>query len=140
MAFLVDYGLILGLIRGLAMPITTLILGHGPPAPFGATQIDRALSPAITGAISLLTWMLYFALQESSGPQTTLGKRLFRLRVVGTDGERLSFGRAAYRAFVKLISLHIAVVTRRRQFLHDLAARTVVIREARRQTTRGDTG
>jgi uncharacterized RDD family membrane protein YckC len=83
----------------------------------------------------LLTWTGYFALMESSRWQATLGKRLFRLRVVGPGSGRISFGRAVGRAVLKLLGLGIlylglipALFTRQRQTLHDLVTGTVVVR------------
>lgn len=48
-------------------------------------------------------WLLYQVLGNASG--ATLGKRLFGLRVEGTDGARLGFGRAVLRAGGYLLSL-----------------------------------
>jgi uncharacterized RDD family membrane protein YckC len=85
----------------------------------------------------LLAW-LYFALQESSTAQGTLGKRLFHLRVTDTDGERISFARASGRYFAKILSTVILLIgflmagwTRRKQGLHDLLASTLVVRRER---------
>lgn len=62
--------------------------------------------PRIEGWVWLsvsLPTSLYFALSESSAQQATPGKRLLGLRVTGTDGKRIGFGRALLRTIVKLI-------------------------------------
>ncbi|MBS3800254.1 MAG: RDD family protein, partial [Thioalkalivibrio sp.] len=63
-------------------------------------------------------------------------KRLFGLRVVDFDGERISFARATGRHFASILSgltLGIGYImvafTRRRQALHDLIAQTLVVRK-----------
>src|SRR5690348_16789832 len=60
----------------------------------------RVLSYVVIVAID---W-LYFALQESSAQQATLGKRAFGLKVVDERGERIAFGRATFRFFGKILS------------------------------------
>ena len=78
---------------------------------------------------------LYFALQESSAAQATLGKRLLGLRVTDLNGQRISMGRATGRFFGKIISGLILCVgfmmagfTERKQALHDIMAGTLVVR------------
>jgi uncharacterized RDD family membrane protein YckC len=51
---------------------------------------------------------LYFALAEASPQQATLGKRLLRLRVVATAGQRLSYGRSLLRTALKLAPWELA--------------------------------
>jgi uncharacterized RDD family membrane protein YckC len=81
---------------------------------------------------------LYFALQESSAAQATLGKRLLGLQVTDRVGGRIGFGRATGRYFGKLISalaLYIGFMmagwTQRKQALHDMMADTLVVRKPR---------
>lgn len=51
----------------------------------------------------VLSW-LYYATCESSQAQATIGKSICKIKVVGSDGERISFGRATGRYFGKIIS------------------------------------
>lgn len=83
----------------------------------------------------LASWWLYYALQESSRHQATIGKRAFGLLVAGADGSKLSFAVATGRCFAKVLSnmtfglgYLMAVFTKRQQALHDLLAGTVVTR------------
>ena len=50
------------------------------------------------------TGWLYYGLMESSELQATVGKRVLGLRVVRTDGQPVSFGRASARFFAKILS------------------------------------
>jgi uncharacterized RDD family membrane protein YckC len=82
----------------------------------------------------VLVW-LYFALQESSAAQATLGKRALGLKVTDGYGNRISFGRATGRHFGKILSGLIlgigyimAAFTERKQALHDIMAETLVLK------------
>ena len=81
----------------------------------------------------VLPW-LYFALMESSSKQATLGKMALGIKVVGLDGNRISFGRAFGRTLSKIVSrliltigYYMAGATRRKQALHDKMAGTYVV-------------
>jgi uncharacterized RDD family membrane protein YckC/Tfp pilus assembly major pilin PilA len=84
-------------------------------------------------AIIALYW-LYFALQESSAAQATIGKRALGIKVTDEHANRISFARATGRFFGKIISALIANVgfmlagwTERKQALHDMMASTFVV-------------
>lgn len=84
-------------------------------------------------AIIAVEW-IYYAFQESSTSQATLGKKAFNLRVYNMQGQRVSFGQATGRYFGKLLSgliLGIGFImvafTARKQGLHDMMAGTVVL-------------
>jgi uncharacterized RDD family membrane protein YckC len=79
---------------------------------------------------------LYEAILTSSASGATWGKQAMGLRVLRSDGVRLSFGRATARYFSKslvtpLLPLFIGYLlvafTRRKQALHDFMADTVVV-------------
>ena len=87
--------------------------------------------------LSALVMWLYFALSESSRTQATLGKMIVGLYVTDEDGRRISFGRATGRHFGKYISgvilgigFLMAGFTARKQGLHDMLARTLVMRHS----------
>lgn len=82
----------------------------------------------------IVTW-LYFAFLESSPGQGTLGKRLLGLRVTDYEGRRIGFGRATGRYWSKFLSgipfnlgYVMAAFTQRKQALHDMIAKTLVVR------------
>lgn len=96
---------------------------HGP-------SLCLALVPAV-----------YFILFQSSHLGATPGKMACRLRLVTYDGGRVGFWRATLRfvikAFISFPFFYIGVLmvafTRRKQGLHDLIARTMVVRRANEQ-------
>ena len=91
---------------------------------------------------------VYTALQESGPAQATLGKRMLRLRVTGLDGARISLLTASLRCwplwlpglFSTIVGLNFVVgfaaiaaciavaFTRRKQGLHDMLVRCLVVR------------
>src|SRR3954462_14879392 len=81
----------------------------------------------IFGTVINLAWQwLYYALQEASVHQATVGKRALGLTVTNLSGGRISFGQATGRYFGKIISAVILLIgyfmmlwDDRRQTLHD---------------------
>jgi uncharacterized RDD family membrane protein YckC len=85
--------------------------------------------------VSLVIGWLYFALMESSERGATVGKMAMGLRVVTSDGQRLSFMNATGRYFAKFISAIILFIgfimiafTDKKRGLHDIIAGTLVIK------------
>lgn len=80
--------------------------------------------------------LLYFGVMESSALQATCGMMLLRIKIVGDEGQRISFWRACGRELACIISaltlgigyLMIAF-TKKKQALHDMIAETFVIRD-----------
>jgi uncharacterized RDD family membrane protein YckC len=69
---------------------------------------DPLLGDLIAFLTLVLPVILYFTLQESSSRTATWGKRQFGLLVVNENGERLTFGRAFIRSFLKFLPWQIA--------------------------------
>ncbi|MBQ0798856.1 MAG: RDD family protein [Porticoccaceae bacterium] len=87
-------------------------------------------------AVTIVLQWLYFALQESSAGQATLGKRAVGIIVTDLDGERVSFMRATGRHFGKILSSMILLIgfimvafTQHKQGLHDMIAGTLVVKK-----------
>lgn len=85
--------------------------------------------------VSMVIHWLYFALQESSSAQATLGKRVIGIKVTNLEGRRIGLGQATGRFFGKIISgltlligYMMAGFTERKQALHDILAGTLVVR------------
>jgi uncharacterized RDD family membrane protein YckC len=77
---------------------------------------------------------LYYSLMESSAAQATLGKMALGIKVTDEHGARLEFPHALGRWFAAALSyltLYIgflaAAFTERKQALHDLVAKTLVV-------------
>ena len=90
---------------------------------------------AIAGAVYFAINLIYWPLLESSERQATFGKQLLGLQVEHADGGRTSFLRALGRNLAKFISaiplgigFLIAAFTGRKQCLHDMIAKCVVVR------------
>ena len=99
---------------------------------FAAAFLDGIITQVIGAAIG---W-LYYALQESSAAQATLGKRALGVRVTDLEGRRISFGRATGRLFAKIPSALILMIgflmqpfTAKKQALHDIIAGTLVLKD-----------
>lgn len=90
------------------------------------------ISSIIVGWFTIAGW-LYYAMQESSDKQATIGKQLFSLKVTDLNGKKISFKRASGRFFGKYvcvltygIGFLMILFTKRRQGLHDMMAKTMV--------------
>lgn len=98
--------------------------------------VSMSAFQAFNNLIGLVIALLYYALQESSPRMATLGKRARGLRVLRTDGTRISTARASGRYLAKFLSAIILMIgfimaafTERKQGLHDMLADTLVVAE-----------
>ena len=121
-AYLVDNLIILAI----SLPLVMLFSRNASAG--GSQAYDSLL-----GLYVLVGW-LYFARQESSGQQATLGKKLFSIKVADSIGNRISFAKASGRFFSKLLSglfygigFLMAAWTQQRQALHDKMCATLVV-------------
>ncbi len=90
----------------------------------------------LTRLITIVVFWLYFALMESSKRQGTLGKNILKIKVVNEQGNVISFGKATIRHLGKILSGLIFLIgfimmffTKKQQCLHDLIAKTLVIKK-----------
>ncbi len=104
----------------------------------GLTGLEKiaagTIGPAALSAMVVLYW-LYFTLTTAGDKQATPGKRAVGLKVVGSNGARLSWGRANARFWSKILSAAAFLIgflmvafTRRKEGLHDLIADTYVVK------------
>lgn len=114
---------------------------------FGAAFLDGIILAVVQFAIGLVVsrevgilinlviqW-LYYALQESSPAQATLGKKALGLKVTTMTGGQITFGQATGRYFGKILSSIILLIgylmmlwDDKKQTLHDKLAGTLVIK------------
>jgi uncharacterized RDD family membrane protein YckC len=92
-------------------------------------------APIIWVILYLLVWLLYAAHFESTPEQGAVGKQLCRLRVKTTEGKQLTYSKALRRNIIKLllggiISMVMALCTKKRRAIHDFCGQSVVIRES----------
>lgn len=83
---------------------------------------------------AIIAGCLYWPSFEGSSLQGTPGKKIFDLKVVDLDGEKISFEKALVRHLLGLVCAAVlfagmvpVIFTARRQGLHDMAMKTVVI-------------
>ena len=115
---------------------------------FLAALLDGVILAIINGLISavlgkntglaslvgiLVAW-LYYAVQESSEKQATLGKQALGIVVTDLEGKRIDFVKATIRYFSKILSTLILMIgyimaafTEKKQALHDMIAGTLVV-------------
>ncbi len=104
--------------------------------PDPAQVIALMMPMMMIAGLSMVANWLYEALMMSSSKRATIGKMVFGIIVVDTEGRQLSFMHATGRHFAKwvshltmLIGFIIAAFTARKQALHDLIAGTLVLRQ-----------
>lgn len=109
----------------------------------GVSMATVVATVGMEGMIGVVAWLvvtfvpfLYWPVLESSPWQATIGKRVMGLEVTDLDGNRLSFLRAFLRSLAKIISsiplgigFLIAAFTARKQALHDIIVKTLVVQE-----------
>ena len=141
-ALLID-GLLLSVAQALIIAPFMAAIGFAASNPELMTPEDgMAAFSAMMGAmgivqaVSLVMGWLYFALMQSSKHQATLGKMALGLKVVDSEGNRLSFAKASIRyigkfvsGIILLIGYIIAAFNPRKQALHDMIAGTYVIKK-----------
>ncbi len=100
-----------------------------------APNISESIVEAVFNIVGVLAMWIYFANSESGSHQATFGKRALGLKVCDEYGNRLTFGRASGRFFGKFLSGLIVGIgflmvafTQKKQGLHDLMAKALVIR------------
>jgi uncharacterized RDD family membrane protein YckC len=137
---IIVYGLI-GLVTAAVNASLGLPLEYDPTFQTGnAVKINQYVEEnfikltVLYAAIKLLVIYPYFSFMESSNKQATLGKLALRIKIADLNGERISFARASYRFFAKLLSTNLlligylmALFTEKKQTLHDLLVKTVVV-------------
>jgi uncharacterized RDD family membrane protein YckC len=126
------YGILAALVGALAL------VGIGSRSEAGALfGIFAGLGVgALAIPIGLCLTLWYFVGLETGPKQATWGKQIFGLKIVRTDGRRISKTQSAGRFLIKhlfsgaflMIGFLIAAFTDRKQALHDLAAGTIVVR------------
>jgi len=131
LASIID-GIILSVVSGIIGVIIGIVFGVS-----GGSDNGVIAGQAISSLFSFVIGWLYFAYQESSEEQATIGKKIFNIKVTDIDGNRISFARASGRHFAKIISSAVlmigyimAIFTEKKQGLHDIIASTLVMRKS----------
>jgi uncharacterized RDD family membrane protein YckC len=129
-AYVIDYVLIIIGYSIVTVLIASFVVGAGADR----TTAMRSIVVWVWLILLIAPW-LYYAFMESSALQATVGKLAAGIKVTGQDGGRIGFGQATGRYFSHLLTAisfgveyAMVVFTSRRQALHDMVARTYVVR------------
>jgi uncharacterized membrane protein SpoIIM required for sporulation/uncharacterized RDD family membrane protein YckC len=135
-AALIDYAICALMLVGLFIGFAIFSVRIGVRAGDSAGSWSLAVLTMAQFGILWLYYVLFEALMDGQTP----GKRLLRLRVVRDGGLSVTFGASAIRNLVRIIDMqplffYVAgivsvVASRKGQRLGDLAAGTIVVREA----------
>jgi uncharacterized RDD family membrane protein YckC len=115
--------------------VVGLMSGGGYRREFnGQTNVGIDLSGSAFLLLLALGLGYYIVCEAATG--ATLGKRMVGIRVVGEDGERVTFGAAVVRNLLRLVDALLfylvgfvsALLSKRGQRLGDRAAHTIVVR------------
>lgn len=145
-AYIIDYVLIWCVQAFIAIPILGMVgisfasnVGDMSNMNEGEMMGMMAAYMAAAGATALLTTVLvilYFTLMESSKYQATVGKLALGLIVTDENGNKLDMVKALIRNLSKIISSMILMIgyimagfTEKKQGLHDIIAKTLVVKK-----------
>jgi uncharacterized RDD family membrane protein YckC len=120
--------------------LISLVLAFGVLL-YEALQHDNteAMLSVLAKVTAVMTWLAwaYYALMESSPLQATLGKLAVGIKVTDKNGDPISFARASWRYWLKLLSTWtlmigwlLAAITPQKRALHDVLAGTLVLKSA----------
>lgn len=131
-AFALDRLILTVILTTMAAVVTFLYESFNVNQWFGTDQLAQVLVTAlaiVTGIVIILSYDIGFWLLAGQTP----GKRAMGVRVVRTDGQRMTFGNAVRREIGYWISAILflgflwAIVDNRRQGVHDKLAGTLVL-------------
>jgi len=127
-AFVIDQSIILTATMVLAMAFCYLQRGL-----LGTREFISEAASNGKAILFFIIW-LYYACGESSSSQATIGKKVMSVKVTDMNGGKISFGRASGRLFLKFVSgtiygigFFMALFTKKKQGLHDMIAKTLVV-------------
>jgi uncharacterized RDD family membrane protein YckC len=120
---------------GIILLIISIVAGFALGLILGAAGMGAQQVGSIGNLLGILIGWLYYAYQESSPKQATIGKQAFGMKVTDLNGNPISFARATGRHFAKwlssiilLIGYIMAAFTEKKQALHDMIAGTLVVK------------
>ncbi len=132
-AYLIDY-VILTIVAMIVGGIVGLGIGGAMGFTGGSAMTGQALSELVGGLIGLGIGLLYYGGLHASSGGASLGKMAIGIKVVRSDGQRISLARSMGRYFASILSALILLVgylmaafTGRKQALHDMLCDTVVV-------------
>ncbi len=135
-AYCID-SLIVGLVGGVIAMVIGMALGLGMAGIGGDSDAMGAgfiMIQLLTNLLSIALSAAYYAGFHASAGKATLGKMAVGIKVVRTDGARISIARGIGRYFAAMLSglilcigFVMAAFTERKQGLHDMLCDTLVV-------------
>jgi len=101
------YRFVAVIIDAIVLGIAAFIIGIPLGIMFAGDMLQMQLA---SSAISLLLYLVYGSLTESSGWQGTIGKKVLNLKVTNLEGDPLSFSEAMVRNMVKYWATFVIVI------------------------------
>jgi len=131
-AWFIDQVVLVGLVMLIAATVAIIAAATKPD--FGNSDNAALMFTVGYYGASILLYVAYYAVFDSSASGATLGKKALGIRVTDLDGRRIGIGRSIARTLscglsylIVYIGFLMALMTNRSQALHDLIARTLVI-------------
>ncbi|HEY9740352.1 MAG TPA: RDD family protein [Coleofasciculaceae cyanobacterium] len=130
-----DFGkrFLAALLDGVILAIISILIGIVVGIVLSVINNDT-LANLVGNLVGIVIGWLYYAIQESSPKQATLGKQALEIVVTDLNGKRISFVKATIRYFSKFLSTLILLIgyimaafTEKKQALHDIIAGTLVV-------------
>lgn len=130
-----DFGkrFLAALLDGVIVTIISFLIGIVVGIVLSVINSD-ALTSLVGNLVGIAIGWPYYAIQESSPKQATIGKQALGIVVTDLNGKRISFVQATIRYFSKILSALIlfigyimAAFTEKKQALHDIIAGTLVV-------------
>ncbi|WP_409476227.1 RDD family protein [Stenotrophomonas sp. Y-13] len=135
-AYFID-SLVVGIVGGVIAMVIGMVLGIGMAGIGGGSDAMGAGFIAIqllTNLVSIGLAAAYYAVFHASSGKATLGKMAVGIKVVRSNGERITIARGIGRYFAAMLSGLIlcigylmAAFTERKQSLHDMICDTLVV-------------
>ncbi len=86
--------------------------------------------------VPIVPGLLYWGFLQSGNDQATIGQKALGIKVISTDGQKVTFGQAAGRFFGNYLNIFTFFVgyfifffSDRKQCLHDLLSGCIVVKE-----------
>jgi uncharacterized RDD family membrane protein YckC len=134
----IQIGTLLVIFFGIVLALTQAPLRHAALAL--STKLTQALAIALVIVVAFMVLFGYFIVFEAAWNGQTPGKKLLGLRVVRDGGYPIDFGASLIRNLIRVgeqlagyyvLSAISALISSENKRLGDLAAGTIVVREAR---------
>lgn len=123
-----------GIILAIINSILGFVIGAVLGTILGGSDSTAGVATGVGYLVGTVIGWLYYALQESSPKQATIGKQALGIVVTDLDNRQITFGKATIRYFAKILSGLILLIgyimaafTERKQALHDMLAGTLVV-------------